>query len=190
MKFPRAAALVIQAAVAHPETPRIIAKGADLSPAANRFRLTNLPEFNVFLFAFLLNYPWELMQVPLYQGMPEAAHWDAIKVCTRATLGDGVIMLLAYWGAALLVRDRWWIARPRLVPILTVVGIGVAITVVLERLATVSENPNWGWRYADAMPMVPVLAIGLTPLLQWVFLPLLLVWIVKRQIADSRSDDR
>lgn len=160
-----------------------------MTRALNQFRLTDVPEFNVFAFAFLLNYPWELMQVPLYQSMPEAAHWDAIKVCTRATLGDGIIMLLAYWGAALLVRDRWWVARPGLAPVLALIAIGVGITVLLERLAIVSNNPNWGWRYAEAMPMVPVLEIGLTPLLQWVILPLLLVWFVKRQLAGARSQD-
>lgn len=81
--------------------------GIRFGATSHRLRLTDLPQFNVFVFAFLLNYPWELLQVPLYQGMPEAAHWDSIQVCTRATLGDGVIMLLAYWSAALLVRDRW-----------------------------------------------------------------------------------
>jgi len=160
-----------------------------LARASNLFRLTDLPEFNVFVFAFLLNYPWEVLQVPLYEGMAEAQHWDAIKVFTVATLGDGVIMLLAYWGAALLVRDRWWIARPRLAPMLTLIGIGVAITVLLERLAIVSDNPNWGWRYADAMPIIPALEIGVTPFLQWVILPLLLVWFVKRQLAGARSQE-
>lgn len=161
-----------------------------MARASNRLRLTDLPEFNVFVFSFLLNYPWELMQAPLYQGMPDAAHWDSIKVCTRATLGDGVIMLLAYWGAAILIRDRRWIATPRLAPILTMIGIGVAITVLLERLAIVSDRPSWGWRYAETMPMVPLIGIGLAPLLQWVILPLLLVWFVKRQLAGARSKDR
>ena len=160
-----------------------------MARVSNRFRLTDLPEFNVFVFAVLLNYPWELMQVPLYRGMPDAAHWDAIKICTRAALGDGVIMLLAYWGAALLVRDRSWIGRPRVAPTLSFVGIGVAITVVLERLAVVSNNANWGWRYADTMPIVPVLKIGLAPLLQWLILPLLLVWFVSRQLAGARTHD-
>ena len=160
-----------------------------MAHASKQLRLTDLPEFNVFIFAFLLNYPWELMQVPLYEGMPEAAHWDAIKDCTRATLGDGIIMLVAYWGASLLVRDRSWIAWPRWTPILTMIGIGVAITVVLERLAIVSDNPSWGWRYAEAMPIVPGIGIGLTPFLQWVILPLLLVWFVKRQIAGSKLQD-
>lgn len=98
-------------------------------------------------------------------------------------------MLLAYWGAALPVQDRWWIARPRWTPISIFIGIGVAITVLLERLAIVSNDPNWGWRYAEAMPIVPVLKVGLTPFLQWMILPLLLVWFVKRQISDVRPQD-
>lgn len=155
----------------------------------NGLSLSNLPEFNVFIFAVMLNYPWEFMQVPLYQGMPQAEHWSAIKVCTRATLGDGLIMLLGYWGAALLARDRWWITQPRWTPILALIGIGVAITVFLERFAVVSTNPNWGWRYAEAMPIIPVLEIGLTPFLQWVVLPPLLVWFVKRQLSGSRLEN-
>lgn len=157
--------------------------------ASNKFQLTDLPEFNVFAFALLLNYPWELMQVPLFQGMRDAAHWDAIKVCTFATLGDGVIMVLAYWGAALLVRDRRWVARPRWAPMLTMIAIGVTITVLIERLATESANPNWGWRYAENMPVVPMLGVGLTPVLQWVVLPVVLVWFVKRQLAGASSKD-
>jgi hypothetical protein len=122
-----------------------------LSGGSNRFRLTDWPEFNVFVFALLLNYPWELMQMPLFLGMRETTNGTAIKVCTFATLGDGAIMLLAYWGTALLVQDRWWVAQPRWAPILTMIGIGVAITLLLEHCAIVSA---WGWRYAENMPVV------------------------------------
>ena len=152
---------------------------------SNKLRLTDWPEFNVFVFSLLLNYPWELMQMPLFLGMRESTHGVAIKACTYATLGDGVIMLLAYWGGALLVQDRRWIARPRRAPILTMIGIGVALTVLLERWAIVSA---WGWRYAENMPVVPMLGVGLIPVLQWVILPPLLVWFVKRQLAEATSN--
>ena len=33
--------------------------------------LTWTPEFNVVLFALLLNYPWEFLQVPLFDRMPQ-----------------------------------------------------------------------------------------------------------------------
>lgn len=157
-----------------------------MGAASNKFRLTDCPEFNVLVFSLLLNFPWELMQVPLFLGMRESTHGVAIKACTFATLGDGVITLLAYWGGSLLVQDRRWIARPRWVPILAMIGIGVAITVLLERWAIVSD---WGWRYAETMPVVPMLGVGLTPMLQWVILPPLLVWFVKRQLAGAILND-
>ena len=156
----------------------------------NPFRFTDWPEFNVFVFAVLLNFPWELMQVPFYQGMGAAAHWGAVKVCTRATLGDGIIMLIAYWGAAIVARDRWWFLKPRPMPLVVLLAVGVAITVFLERLATVSDDPDWGWRYAETMPIVPGLGIGLTPLLQWIVLPLVLVWFVKRQLGGGATSPR
>lgn len=129
-----------------------------MGQASQRFAVSELPEFNVFVFAFLLNHPWELIQVPLYAGMAAAPHWDAVKTCTRATVGDGFIMLLGYWGAAIVERDRWWIVKPRAVTLLALIGIGVAITMLLERFAIVSEHSAWGWRYAEAMPVVPGLA--------------------------------
>lgn len=46
-------------------------------------------------------------------------------------------------------------------------------------------NPTGSWRNAKAMPVVRLPAIGLAPFLQWVVLPLLLVWFVKRQLGGG-----
>ena len=45
-------------------------------------------------------------------------------------------------------------------PLAGFVAIGVLITIVMERLAT---GPLGRWAYTDAMPVVPVLAVGLSP---------------------------
>jgi hypothetical protein len=57
---------------------------------------------------------------------------------------------------------------------------GLALTIVLERLAT---GPLERWAYSDLMPIVPALGVGLAPLVQWIVLPLALVWLVRRQLA-------
>lgn len=57
---------------------------------------------------------------------------------------------------------------------------GVTITVVFERLAT---GPLGSWAYAETMPVVPVLEVGVLPLLQWIVLPPLMVWFVRRQLT-------
>lgn len=173
----------------HIQAANIRTKVRALSKISNKFRIMDLPESNVVVFALLLNYPWELLQAPLFWGMRSATHWDAVKLCSRAVLGDAVIMLLAYWGGALVARDRWWIKRPRCAPILTMLAIGLAITVLVELLAIASNNPSWGWRYAEIMPVVPEIGIGLVPLVQWIILPLLLIWFVKRQLNGAATQE-
>lgn len=143
---------------------------------------TWLPEFNVAVFAFLLNYPWEFLQVPLFEQMAGAQHWDAIKMCTRATLGDTAIMLLAYWLVAARARSRRWILAPSGRQLFLFIAIGVAITVIIEWLVL---RDAWlqTWEYSAQMPVLPGIGIGLSPLLQWVLLPPLVAWFVRRQLA-------
>ncbi|WP_205042134.1 hypothetical protein [Rhodoligotrophos defluvii] len=132
------------------------------------------------MFGFLLNYPWEFLQAPLYQGMADAPHWQAVKTCTRAALGDAVILVVAFWGIAATAGSRRWVLRPRLGQVTGFGGIGLAITMVVEHLAT---GPLDQWDYAEAMPMIPLLGIGVAPLLQWVLLPPLAAWFVRRQLT-------
>lgn len=147
-------------------------------------QVLDLPELNFAVFAFLLNFPWEFLQIPLYFGMAEAPHWDATKVCAFATLGDAVIMVVAFWMAAVAARSRYWFLKPRQWPITVFLLAGIAITIVLERLAT---GPLDRWQYAAAMPVVPFLGVGLTPLLQWLVLPPICLWFVGRQIPSAQS---
>lgn len=144
--------------------------------------LTWTPEFNVGLFAFLLNLPWELWQVPLFESMPEAPHWEAVKTCSRAAAGDAVIALFAYWAIALVLRNRAWVVAPTASATMGFAALGVAITVVIERLAL---GGLWlhSWSYSPLMPVVPGLDVGLSPLVQWLALPPLVIWLVCRQMS-------
>ena len=141
--------------------------------------IMELPEINVALFAFLLNFVWEFWQVPFFQGMPTAPHWEAIKFCTRATVGDAAIALVAFWAVAA-THSRNWILHPSTRAIVSFTSVGLAITVVAEWVFTeVFER----WAYAASMPILPVLGTGVTPVLQWILLPPLIVWFVHRQLT-------
>lgn len=144
---------------------------------------TWVPEFNVALFAVLLDYPWEFLQTPLFE-LPDAPHWKVIKTCSLATLGDAAIMLAAYWMVALVQNGRSWIVNPSVAGVMLFSSIGVAVTIVIERLAT---SGLWytSWSYSQYMPVVPGIGVGLSPLLQWIVLPPLVVWFVKRQLATA-----
>jgi hypothetical protein len=141
------------------------------------------PEFNVSLFAFLLNYPWEFLQVPFFDAMPDMAHWEAVLFCTRATGGDVVIALVAFGAIALARRSREWVVRPRLADVAGFVMVAVVITMVLEWHATeVAER----WTYSELMPTLPIVGTGLLPLSQWIVLPPLMIWLTRRQILGHR----
>jgi hypothetical protein len=155
--------------------------------------VTRMPELNVFVFALLLNFPWEILQTPLFEHMPDAPHWEAIKTCSRATLGDAAIMLVAYWVVAATRGSRTWIARPQTATVFLFATFGVLATALIERLALAGLWID-SWAYSASMPIVPGIGVGLSPLLQWIVLPLLVVWFVRRQIrtdtfspAESRS---
>lgn len=146
--------------------------------------LTWTPEFNVALFAFLLNLPWELWQAPLFAGMAAAPHWDAVKVCSRAAVGDAVIALVAYATVALVLRNRAWIASPSTLRTVGFIACGVAITAVIERLAV---DGVWiqSWSYSPLMPVLPGIGVGLSPLVQWLVAPPAVAWLVRRQLASA-----
>ncbi len=61
-------------------------------------------------------------------------------------------------------------------------AIGLGITIVFELLAT---GPLNRWEYGELMPMVPIIRVGASPVAQWVILPLLQLWLVKRQIIGG-----
>ena len=140
--------------------------------------VSGTPEFNIFVFSFLLNLAWEIWQVPFFEGMADRPHWLGVKTCTQATSGDAAIALLAFWVTAAHAQTRYWVAQPRKSQVLIFVGVGVVATILLEALAT---GILGRWAYGDTMPRLPFLGTGMLPLLQWCVVPLLVLWFVRRQ---------
>ena len=143
-------------------------------------RWFQVPEVAVAAFSFMLHLPWEFAQVPLFAEMPSLGHWRAIQVCGSATVGDAVIAGLAFWGVALMARSRRWLLRPSRGQILVFVAIGLLITLGIEWLSTQVLDR---WAYGPDMPVLPGLRVGLSPVLQWVVVPPLVVWFSRRLMA-------
>lgn len=139
-----------------------------------------LPELNVAIFAFLLNFVWEFLQIPFFEDMPTIPHWQGVKTCTVATLGDVAIALVSFWAVAFAVHSRTWILQPRPGELAGFVAAGVLITIAAEWVLTEVIDR---WTYAPSMPTLPLLGTGLLPLLQWIILPPLIVWFVHRQLT-------
>ncbi len=144
----------------------------------------NLPEFNVAIFSFLLSFFWEIQQMWFYQIPPEYSHFDIVRNCTFATVGDVVIILIAFWAVVALSKSRQWLRYPSRRQMSVFILVRVVITVVIEALATGSLNR---WTYAESMPTIPILGTGLVPLAMWFLVPPLTIWFTRRQTLPIRS---
>ena len=113
-----------------------------------------------------LNYPWEMLQTPLYRvedgGLPSWIH------CLRASVGDGLVVLAALVLGALVFRRLDWFRRPGRGGYIWMLTSSLCIAVALE---WASVHVLHRWSYSPAMPFLPVLKIGLVPIAQMAVLP-------------------
>ena len=87
----------------------------------------------------------------------------------HCTAGDVLIATASLVSALLLFGDHGWPeTRFPQVAAATVV-FGVCYTVFSEWL---NIEVRGSWAYSDLMPVVPVIDTGLSPLLQWIVIPL------------------
>lgn len=156
--------------------------------AENPVRATLQLIFTLLLMAYFPHFTWEMWQVPYYTGMADLAHWDALQLCTRAAVGDAIIALLAYFAAARVSPNgRWWLFQPvKRAWILYLVS-GIAMTVIMELLAT---QVFGRWQYSELMPEIPLIRVGLLPVLQWLVIPPLTLWMSATFIRGLQSHDQ
>lgn len=141
------------------------------------------PELFVLLFSFLLNFVWEMWQVPFFRDIGSGPHWKGVQVCSQAAFGDVGIALFAFWIVALFSGSRLWLLSPSLARVAGFLGMGLLVTVAFEALAI---GPLDRWRYGDAMPTLPWLGTGVLPILQWLLLPPLVLWLARGQLIGLR----
>lgn len=120
------------------------------------------------------NLIWEFAHMPLYTIWNEGTWGEIIFAAVHCTGGDILIAMSALMLALLLNGHGWPNAAMtrRSVTILTVV-VGLGYTLFSEWLNIVIRE---AWAYSDLMPIIPVLNAGLSPVLQWIVIPLLAFW--------------
>lgn len=119
-----------------------------------------------------LNLSWELLHFPLYRISSAHAGGIPFHAVLHCTVGDAIISAIAYLGAAILLRNLSWpLTSPRL-GVFTFVVLSLAYTTYSELRNTATFG---GWGYAPAMPLF--FGVGVSPLLQWVIVPLATLWL-------------
>lgn len=119
----------------------------------------------------LLSLVWEILQLPLYTlaSDPRAA-WVAYAIA-HCTLGDAMIGTAALIGALTICRANEPARWPRVKIVVWMVFFTVIYTILSERYNLARSS----WAYSPSMPVVPWIGVGLSPLLQWLLVPIA-VW--------------
>ncbi|NOZ08512.1 MAG: hypothetical protein GXO91_06495 [FCB group bacterium] len=138
----------------------------------------NSPEFSLVLYTFFYHFAWEILQAPLFENMGTIDHWKGTQICLRATIGDVLMTIFIFGAMGLLYRSRFWYLELTAGKYLLYIALGEGMTLVFEWLATA----RWDrWQYDQSMPVLPLLGTGLLPLLQWLIIPSVVLWQLRKQ---------
>lgn len=126
----------------------------------------------VFIAAFLLNLIWENLHSFLYSNYKGIEITQLILL--KATLGDAVMIVLITLPFLFLAsfRKHLW----------GIVLIGFIVAVSIEWYALATDR----WAYNVYMPIIPILAVGLTPTIQLALLGYLSFKMQEKLLTNIR----
>ena len=111
---------------------------------------------------------WEFAQMPLYTLAATGTPQEIIFSALHCTVGDALIGGLALAAALIVFGSGQWPEEARFRVLAAALVFGLGYTIFSEWL---NVEVRGSWAYSDLMPVVPVIGTGLSPLLQWLILP-------------------
>ena len=128
----------------------------------------------VSVIAVSLNFVREMAQAPLYA--PMGTFWQATWRCFRASLGDGLLILVVWLAGAILFRSGNWFVRDSTGPLAFGAAAGLVLAILVE---------TWGletgrWAYGSRMPILLGTTMGIVPLAQMAVLAPFTLWLARR----------
>ncbi len=126
---------------------------------------------------------WEIAHLPLYTIWWEQPLRDSLMAAIHCTFGDVAVAFVCFMIASVFIRFMN-LTKTNLMFGGLVIFLSVAATAILEVLSTQVLSR---WSYAPAMPVLPLLKIGLSPLLQWIFVPTMALVLLARVSKPRHS---
>lgn len=120
---------------------------------------------------------WEFAHMPLYTLWDTGTPGEIMFAAVHCTGGDVLIASTTLLASLLLFGNSHWPRQAFTAVTISMIIFGIAYTVFSEWLNIVIRK---SWAYNEAMPVVPVLEIGLSPLLQWIVIPTVAIWWARR----------
>ena len=123
---------------------------------------------------------WEFAHMPLYTLWETGTRNQIVFAAVHCTGGDLLIASATLMVALLLFGNNQWPSETFGAVTLSMIILGIGYTVFSEWLNIVIRQ---SWAYSEAMPIVPVLDVGLSPLLQWIVVPSAPIWWARRAVV-------
>ncbi len=125
--------------------------------------------------SFVAHLMWELVQMPLYMLWQDGSAAAILYAAIHCSIGDVLIALSALLGAVLAIGNAEWPRERYAAVAIAAVGLGLAYTAYSEWLNVYVRK---SWAYADAMPLL--FGLGISPLMQWLIIPAILLTLLRR----------
>ena len=130
-----------------------------------------------FVFVAGTNLIWEFAQIPLYTIWKEGSAGEIVFAAVHCTGGDILIAGACLIGSLAIVGTDQWPNRGYRRVAMLMIASGLGYTIFSEWLNTEIRG---SWAYSDIMPLVPFIEAGLSPLMQWILVPVGAFWWMRR----------
>lgn len=131
------------------------------------------------LFAFVFNFLWEYSALPFYKDY--SALGQGLSLVLWASAGDVVYVLFIISVVAYRAKKSAWMLEGKREDYALAGALGFLVALFVEYKALYLHR----WAYATAMPIIPILGVGLTPIIQMTLIAPLSAWLLGRTLKHS-----
>src|SRR3989338_8486004 len=136
----------------------------------------------LFFISFLLNFVWEITQMPLYGEMGMGLrdnYLEFLKIHWEVSLKDALMVVVAYLLIGYLVKNWEWAKTFNHGWVL----LWISLPLWQGIIEYYSVYIYFRWEYAESMPLI--FAIGISPMLQMLILPSLAILLFRQTFSNS-----
>jgi hypothetical protein len=142
-------------------------------------RFFQIPELSLSIWSFLLNFFWEVTQTYFYT-LEDAPFHTMLYGWLHCTLGDVLLTLGSFWLISLISWNRRWFLKLTKTNLAGFVLVGVGYTLLSEWS---NVHIFKSWVYNELMPIIPLIRVGLFPVLQWIVVPSVIIFLLRHYLS-------
>jgi len=131
----------------------------------------------VVVFAFFLHSWYELLHSALYEDWTQYNYMVIVLITFISAVTDGVISWALFIIATLVRKGKWDWRKPWNLNATLFI---IALALLGQTMGEVFALRTNRWSYGPLMPTIPVLGVGLTPLLQMPLMILITFWLAQQ----------